>query len=254
MQYIGCFEIENNNILICDPLATKIANYFYKVRTLNVLRLRVDQVVNGLWYGYHLYNREKTYPVGMLIFHKEYNTQKLSYEKILENWHYEGKVCISFGHMVSAMDKTYFNDKKYSYTMIDEYVVFDIAELLEVCEKEMPEEKNKKKLTAFLNERLKTDNQYIECAEFIELLGDYVPSISESNLWSIDCHNRCSNQLIPAGTLKGGIVSRAALDFCQVYTHPERNAIYITLDEEQPLFDDTSKKKADILSRFEVIK
>ena len=58
---------------------------------------------------------------------------------------------------------------------------------------------------------------------------------------------------MPAGTLKGGIVSRASLDFCKVYTHPEMNAIYITLDEELPLFNDKTNNISESFPRFKVL-
>lgn len=241
MQYIGCFEIENNNILICDPMATDLANKFYQVQALNVSRLRIDHVPNGIWYCYHVYDKKELYPVGMLITHKRYDTSYLSNEVIENDWDYEGKVCCGFGRMVCAMDRNYFEAEEFAYTLYDDNVVYEINELKKWCDINLPADRNKYALLSIL--KAKEKEKYIEAAEISHLLTDYVPKIKNSSLWSVDCMLHCDNRYMAAGTIKGGAVSKCSLDFTSIYRHPSSAAIYITIDNGEPFFQQNGNEE-----------
>lgn len=234
MQYIGCFEIEHNNILIGDPMATDLTNRFYQVSALNVARLRIDHVPNGIWYCYHVYDEKQLYPVGLLLSHKRYDTSELCMDTIRENWIYDGKVCCSFGRMVCAMDNMYFERPEYAYTLYDDNIVYEIDELMDWCKENLPSDRNKYVILSILQE--KADEKYIEAAEIGPLLTDCIPMVQNSSLWSVDCKMHCENRMMSAGTIKGGAVSKSHIDFSDVYTSPESDAVYITIDNGEPCF------------------
>lgn len=234
MQYIGCFEVEKKNLMICDPMATKVSKDFYNVRSVNMAKIKLNSVENGIWYCYHVYDKKRTYPVGMLICHKSFDIKGLSAQKVFEEWNYEGEICCAFGNAVCVLDKNFFEESRYSYTLYDDNVVYRIKELKAWCEKEMPDGKEKNNLLRMLN--LNSSKKYIEAAEISPYLDNCIPQIKHSTLWSIDCIFHCENQYMQAGTIKGGAVTRTSIDFSDVYSSPDSDAVYLSIDEGTPFF------------------
>lgn len=250
MQYVGCFEVEQKQFLLGDPMATEIAAHFYKIRMLNMSKMRID-VICGLWNCYHVLDKTSSYPVALLMYHTQ-DTSHLnlkSFADIENEWNYEGKVCCSFSHTICAIDEKFYGNQAFAYTQYAESMLYQISELYEWCETTLEAGKNRTDLLSLLNKKKEKNEKYIEGVEISEYIGTHIPSIKVSTRWNADCVLRCDNQNISVSTIKGGVVSRCAADFSTVYTNEERSAIYISLDQGEPLFSVTDNNK----NKFRVI-
>lgn len=57
MQYIGMFEIEHGSITFVDPMTVGISADFYNMTLVNTTTRRINEIPNGNWYAYHIYDK-----------------------------------------------------------------------------------------------------------------------------------------------------------------------------------------------------
>lgn len=236
MLYIGCFEIEKGEILLGDPMATEITAKFYKIRLLNMSKMRIDGAKSGIWNCYHIFDTTSSYPVALMLSHTNASLSDItSFEDIEANWNYEGKVCCSFSHTICAIDEKYYEKERFAYAQYDDGMLYQIAELKKWCMVNMAHDKNRTALLTILDEKTEEKEEYIEAAEISQHLGMYIPTVKQSTRWNTDCVLRCENQHMAASTIKGGAVSKCYIDFSSVYSNSEKSAIYISLAQGEPL-------------------
>ena len=232
MQYVGIFEIENENITFLDPMTVGISSEFYSMNIINMASLRIDNIPNGIWYAYQLYDTKQQEPVGLLLTLKGNNPSEIKYEDIL-SWRYEGKVCCSIAKTICCADNQYIDSNDFAYTVYDDNVIYKLTELKDWCKHKMGFNKNQQDLLSFINQELNNGEKYIEAAKIVQYLKDTVPVIETCNLWSIDCMNKCSNVNMSAATIKNGVVSKCTEDFASIYCRDDNTAIYVSTNSKK---------------------
>lgn len=252
MQYIGCFEIETGNIMICDPMTTTIATNHYELSDINTKHLDLN-VEQGIWYAYHINSKQENVPTGFLIYHKKCNKELLSEltVNLFSNWIDYGTICSAFGHIIGCIDKKYYDNTDFLYSKFKDDVLYEISGIENWLEEEklLPYE-NLIQLRNYLFTRKSFGDTYIKGIDLIEYIGKNKFK-TKSNIWSMDCFDKVTNSNFPAATIKGGAISFSRANFVQCFGNTlAPTAIYIKLTDDIPDFYDSFKPPNVIYYKF----
>ena len=240
MRYIGCFEVDNNALMVLDPLVDNVALEYYQATELNSFKEVIENVPCGLWYAYHILDKYLNTPVGLLLTHQSYDVSDLSYAQI-KKWTKRSSVCCAFSRTLSVIESDKYEKlSNYSYTIYDNHAAYSVKELEQWCKNELPVSPKRYRLLSLFKKALQNGETYMEGGLFEKYLDTYIPPIKESNLWGIDCFNRCDTPFIKASCIKNGVASRVSLDISSIYCEPSCSAMYIIIGDGIPnSFDST---------------
>lgn len=231
MNYIGCFQSNQEQLSICDPIVSNVARRKHLVDIVNVCSLLIT-AHKGVWNTYHLLNEEGMPDKLILIWDglslKFTPVQINRLDDLPFTFHLRGLVCTSFGRAICTVSPEYYDHSEYAYFGTSDNNSYLLRTLVDWIKSSTSEEE-KAKLQEVIKPYIENNEEYINCS-LIDPIINYRYVDCHSDLWSTDCHERLFNSYMCGTTIKGGCISRSYTDFNSCYTDDNSIASIIVIE------------------------
>lgn len=228
LAYIGTFELETSEMIVCDPYVNGITSYMEKIPAINEASARLTNMFTGVYHAYHLVDGVDGTLLSLIALHSTINIKNLHSKKPS----IADKIMVSMGNSVAAVDAKYIYDSSYCYYSFDDHAYYSCDRLLaDIPNMPYPSDW-KEQLEDLVNKELSSGAYAVKGDKLISILGPapvwkgFREFKTASSQWSAEIMERLSYSYKNAITIKGGVASRSGSDVVSIYSYHDNGNIY----------------------------